>query len=77
MTPDALRLQHMPAADCARYDNLRGPSGGAFGNPRAMAELKLYGMKTAFDEIIAIAVKRPHEPERIVGDLLIAEIIEK
>ena len=42
-----------------------------------MAELKLYGMKTAFDEIIAIAVKRPHEPERIVGDLLIAEIIEK
>jgi transposase len=23
MTPDALRLQHIPAADCARYDNLR------------------------------------------------------
>jgi transposase len=23
MTPDALRLQHMPAADCARYDSLR------------------------------------------------------
>ena len=23
MTPDALRLQHMPVADCARYDNLR------------------------------------------------------
>jgi transposase len=23
MTPDALRLQHTPAADCARYDNLR------------------------------------------------------
>jgi hypothetical protein len=23
MTPDALRLQHMPLADCARYDNLR------------------------------------------------------
>jgi hypothetical protein len=23
MTPDALRLQHMPTADCARYDNLR------------------------------------------------------
>lgn len=23
MTPDALRLHHEPAADCARYDNLR------------------------------------------------------
>jgi transposase len=23
MTPDALRLQHLPAADCARYDSLR------------------------------------------------------
>ncbi|MCC4300371.1 IS21 family transposase, partial [Aurantimonas coralicida] len=23
MTPDALRLNHEPAADCARYDNLR------------------------------------------------------
>jgi len=23
MTPDALRLQHMPAANCARYDSLR------------------------------------------------------
>ena len=23
MTPDALRLEHLPAADCARYDNLR------------------------------------------------------
>ena len=23
MTPDALRLRHEPAADCARYDNLR------------------------------------------------------
>ena len=23
LTPDALKLQHEPAADCARYDNLR------------------------------------------------------
>jgi hypothetical protein len=23
MTPDALKLRHEPAADCARYDNLR------------------------------------------------------
>ncbi|MGH7043473.1 MAG: IS21-like element helper ATPase IstB [Acetobacteraceae bacterium] len=43
----------------------------------AMSELKLYGMKAAFDEIIATAVKRQHEPQRIVGDLLSAEIAEK
>ena len=43
----------------------------------AMGELKLYGMKAAFDEIIATAVKRQHEPQQIVGDLLTAEISEK
>ena len=43
----------------------------------AMSELKLYGMKAAFDEIIATAVKRQHEPQRIIGDLLSAEITEK
>ena len=43
----------------------------------AMAELKLYGMKAAYDEIIGTAVKRQHEPVRIVGDLLTAEISEK
>jgi IstB-like ATP binding protein len=42
-----------------------------------MSELKLYGMKAAFDEIMATAVKRQHEPQRIVGDLLTAEINEK
>ena len=42
-----------------------------------MGELKLYGMKAAFDEIMATAVKRQHEPQRIVGDLLSAEINEK
>jgi len=42
-----------------------------------MSALKLYGMKAAFDEIIATAVKRQHEPIRIVGDLLTAEITEK
>src|SRR5271167_3724738 len=34
-----------------------------------MGELKLYGMKDAFDEIMATAVKRQHEPQRIIGDL--------
>ena len=43
----------------------------------AMGELKLYGMKAAYDEIIATAVKRQHDPQRVVGDLLTAEISEK
>jgi DNA replication protein DnaC len=42
-----------------------------------MGELKLYGMKAGFDEIMATAIKRQHEPQRIVGDLLTAEISEK
>jgi DNA replication protein DnaC len=42
-----------------------------------MGSLKLYGMKTAFDEIMATAVKRKHEPLRVIGDLLKAEIAEK
>jgi DNA replication protein DnaC len=42
-----------------------------------MAELKLYGMKAAFDEIMTTAVKRQHEPQHVVGDLLTAEITEK
>ncbi len=42
-----------------------------------MSGLKLFGMKAAYDEIIATAVKRQHEPQRIVGDLLQAEIAEK
>ena len=43
----------------------------------AMGELKLYGMKAAYDEIVATAVKRQHEPQHFVGDLLEAEIAEK
>jgi DNA replication protein DnaC len=42
-----------------------------------MSELKLYGMKSAFDEIITTAVKRQYEPQRVVSDLLTAEISEK
>src|ERR1700751_1406347 len=42
-----------------------------------MDELQLYGMKAAFDEIMATAVKRQHEPQRIIADLLTAEINEK
>ncbi len=43
----------------------------------AMGELKLYGMKAAYDQVIATAVKRQQEPNRVVGDLLAAEIAEK
>jgi DNA replication protein DnaC len=43
----------------------------------AMGQLKLYGMKAAYDEVMATAVKRQHEPQKIVGDLLNAEISEK
>ena len=42
-----------------------------------MGELQLYGMKAAFDEIMATAVKSQHDPQRIIGDLLTAEISEK
>jgi DNA replication protein DnaC len=43
----------------------------------SMGELKLYGMRAAYDEIITTAVKRQHEPQHVVGDLLSAEINEK
>ena len=42
-----------------------------------MGELKLYGMKAAYDETLATALKRKHEPQRFVGDLLRAEISKK
>ena len=42
-----------------------------------MGELKLFGMRAAYDEIVASAVKRQHEPQRVVSDLLTAELSEK
>ena len=42
-----------------------------------MGELKLYGMKSAFDQIVGAAVKRQHEPQRVIGDFVAAEIAEK
>ena len=42
-----------------------------------MGTLKLYGMRGAYDEVMATGIKRQHEPPRIVGDLLTAEISEK
>jgi DNA replication protein DnaC len=42
-----------------------------------MSQLKLHGMKAAYDEILAAAVKRQHDPQRMIGELLQAEISEK
>ena len=42
-----------------------------------MGALKLYGMRAAYDEVMAAGIKRQCEPPRIVGDLLRAEIAEK
>ena len=43
----------------------------------AMGGLKLFGMRAAYDEIVGTAVKRQHEPQKVVGDLLTAELSEK
>ena len=42
-----------------------------------MGELRLFGMRAAYDETLATALKRQHEPQRFIGDLLRAEISEK
>ncbi len=42
-----------------------------------MSSLKLYGMRSAYDEVMGNGIKRQHEPPRIVGDLLQSEIAEK
>lgn len=42
-----------------------------------MGTLKLYGMRSAYDEVMAAGIKRQHEPARIVGDLLQSQIAEK
>ena len=42
-----------------------------------MRELKLAGMRAAFDEVVANGIKRQHAVPDIVGELLKAEIAEK
>lgn len=42
-----------------------------------MSTLKLYGMRSAYDEVMGNGIKRQHEPPRIIGDLLQSEIAEK
>lgn len=43
----------------------------------AMGRLNLGGMRKAYDEIMERALKRGHDPQRVLGDLLAAEISEK
>lgn len=42
-----------------------------------MSELKLFGMRAAYDDVMSKAIKRQHEPPQVIGDLLAAEIAEK
>jgi DNA replication protein DnaC len=42
-----------------------------------MGTLQLAGMRAAYDEVIAAGVKRQHPAQRVVGELLKAEIAEK
>jgi len=42
-----------------------------------MGELKLYGMRLSYGEVMGTGLKRQHAPPQIVGDLLKAEIAEK
>ena len=41
-----------------------------------MGKLTLNGMRASCDEIISMALKRPHEPQQVVGDLLTSEVSE-
>jgi hypothetical protein len=67
LTPAALTLRHAPIADCARYDNLRN---------HLMERSQLFDLMGEL-KLMATAVKGQHESQRIIGDLLNAEISEK
>jgi DNA replication protein DnaC len=41
-----------------------------------MVKLKLRGMRAAYDEVMTLAAKRHHPPERIVGELLAAQLAD-
>lgn len=43
----------------------------------AMENLKLYGMKSVFDEVMAAGIKQQRTPEKILLDLLDAELAER
>lgn len=54
----------------------RKPGALRNGAPFKDGALKLAGMRHAYDEVVADAVKRQHSAQRVVGDLLKAEIDE-
>ena len=76
-TPADLRLRFEPVADCTRYDRLRGSAMERHEVLEMMAALKLAGMRDAFDEVLADGLKRQHPMQRIIGELLKAEIADK
>jgi DNA replication protein DnaC len=41
-----------------------------------MIKLKLRGMRAAYDEIMKLATKRQHGPERVIGELLAAQFAD-
>ena len=41
-----------------------------------MVKLRLRGMRAAFDEVITLATKRRHSAERVVGELLAAQLAD-
>ncbi|MDN3627805.1 ATPase, partial [Methylobacterium isbiliense] len=41
-----------------------------------MVRLKLRGMRAAYDEVTTQAAKRGHAPERVVGELLAAQLAD-
>ncbi len=43
----------------------------------AMEQLHLHGMKSVFDEVLAASLKQRHTPERLLLDLLEAEVAER
>jgi DNA replication protein DnaC len=43
----------------------------------AMEKLKLYGMKSVYDEVIATGIKQRRTPEKIILDLLETELAER
>ena len=42
-----------------------------------MRTLRLAGMRAAYDEVVAQAIKREHPIQRVIGDLLKLEIADK
>lgn len=43
----------------------------------AMEQLRLHGMRSVLDEVLAAGIKQRHTPERLLLDLLLAEVAER